>query len=148
MKAELIVRREWTTLLMTKFLVYLFQEYDKDISEDLVGFWLEQLSDISPEEAFIVARQLHKTSTFGEPRVQNFFRCLEEKRKAELFLIAEKRRQAIDAKKRRAGLQQEAVTEDQRQANLQVVRRWLKNTVREKSFPSKIIINHEEKKEN
>ena len=128
----------WSHWLMMKFLVYLFQEYDKEITEDLVAFWLEQLEDVSPKEAFAVARRLHKMETYGEPRVQNFFRCLEQKRAAELTAIRERRRAAAAQERRRAEAAIEQVTAEQRAKNLEVVRGWLRDLARITAVPDKL----------
>lgn len=65
-----------------RLLLFIYQEWSKPITEELVSMWLEALrARISLREAQITARFLITRKTYGEPKLQDFFECLKELRK-------------------------------------------------------------------
>lgn len=56
-----------------KLLSFLYFEWAKPITDDMVLYWLTNLRGFSLAFAWRVARQLVRTKTFGEPRFQDFY---------------------------------------------------------------------------
>lgn len=61
-----------------KLLAFIYFEWQKPITKELIGYWGSMLQGITPESAWKAARKLAETKTFGEPKFQDFAECLKE----------------------------------------------------------------------
>jgi len=58
-----------------KILCFIYFEWDKEITDELVSYWRENLRGKQISTAWIAAKLLVKKRTYGEPKLQDFVEC-------------------------------------------------------------------------
>ena len=59
-----------------RLLVFIYQEWPKEISDDSIAWWVENLRGVSFPDAWRAAKLLVREKSYGEPKFQDFWRCL------------------------------------------------------------------------
>lgn len=61
-----------------KLLAFVYAEWGKAITDELVSLWLLQLKGVDRKLAWKAAEELGKRKTYGEPKFQDFWAVLNE----------------------------------------------------------------------
>jgi hypothetical protein len=61
-----------------KLLAFIYQEWNKEITEDLISFWRENLRGCNKQLVWKAAREMVRVKTFGEPKFQDFYQTMKE----------------------------------------------------------------------
>lgn len=70
MKSEKEIRAE-----ILELLTLIYFEWSKEITDDLVSFWRENLRGLDVGISKLAAKELIAKKTFGEPKFQDFAAC-------------------------------------------------------------------------
>jgi hypothetical protein len=65
-----------------RLLIFIYQEWPKQITESLISYWLEGLRGFATKpEAWIAARYLTRSKTYGEPKLRDLCEIINQFRK-------------------------------------------------------------------
>ncbi len=62
----------------TKILAFIYFEWGKPVTDDVIAYWLGNLRGMSKDFAWKVARALVRRKTYGEPKFQDFWTLAQE----------------------------------------------------------------------
>lgn len=63
---------------VTKILAFIYFEWGKPVTDEMVAYWLMNLKGMSKNFAWKVAHELVRRKTYGEPKFQDFWQLAQE----------------------------------------------------------------------
>ena len=65
-----------------KLLFFIYKEWRKDVTENMIDDWLVVLKGVRRSDVRLAALLLRRQKTYGEPKTQDLFDCIERVQKA------------------------------------------------------------------